>query len=72
MDISPIQEVLRDADCIIHMVIHDDSTPYMELDNLSKFVKPNCVIVDTQYVFSPSETELKGFTYRGIGRGNWK
>ncbi|MFO7618478.1 MAG: nucleotide sugar dehydrogenase [Thermoplasmata archaeon] len=63
-----ITDALDDADCIIHMVNHDTTRPGISLNELTKIVKPGCVIVDTQYIFQPEETAGAGFIYRGIGR----
>jgi len=70
-EISTLQETLKDADCLVHLVVHDSTSPHLDLDKLSGVVKPDCVIVDTQYVFSPALVESKGYVYRSIGRGNW-
>ena len=65
---TPLPDALKKADCIVHMVNHDATRPYLKLSELAKFVEPNCVIVDTQYIFPPEEVEQMGFIYKGIGR----
>jgi nucleotide sugar dehydrogenase len=69
LEIAPIRECLTDADCLVHLVAHDSTAPHLELDSLVGLIKPDCVIVDTQYVYSPVEVESKGYIYRSIGRG---
>lgn len=65
---SSLAEALSKADCVVHMVNHDETRPHLQLKDMAKSVKKDCVIVDTQYIFQPEETEKMGFTYRGIGR----
>jgi hypothetical protein len=50
------------------MVNHDATKPHLDIRKLSGMVKPGCVIVDTQYFFSPDDVESAGFRYMGIGR----
>jgi nucleotide sugar dehydrogenase len=67
---SSLKDALKDADCVVHLVNHDATRDALLLKNLASLVKPGCVIVDTQYVFSPQDTEAMGLIYRGIGRAN--
>ncbi len=67
---SSMEDALKDADCLVHLANHDATKEHLDLKNLKERVKPDCVIVDTQYVFSPEDVANHGFVYRGIGRGN--
>ncbi len=67
---SNFEDALKDADCVVHLVNHVLITEKLTLDNIKKIVKKDCVIVDTQYFFSPKDVLKYGYFYKGIGRGN--
>lgn len=66
---TTLNEAIKDADCIVILTNHDVIVEELDMEYIKKSVKEKCVIVDTQFIFSPEEVESLGYVYRGIGRG---
>jgi nucleotide sugar dehydrogenase len=63
-----MDEALESADCVILLNSHDTIVKKLTMNYLKSKVKPDCVLVDTQYLFSPQEVKKQGLIYQGIGR----
>lgn len=67
---ATIETVLKDAECIILTVGHDE---FKQLDpmKLASLSAKGCVVVDAAGILKPKEIEKTGMIYRGVGRGVW-
>lgn len=62
-----VQEVLRDADCVIIMVAHQT---YYELDlNMTASLMRHAVLIDGRHIYSEESLRKAGFIYRSLGIG---
>ncbi|WP_455369273.1 nucleotide sugar dehydrogenase [[Eubacterium] cellulosolvens] len=68
---ATIETVLKDAECIVITVGHDE---FKQLDpmKLASLAAKGCVVVDATGIVKPKEIEKTGMIYRGVGRGIWK
>ncbi|WP_455278834.1 nucleotide sugar dehydrogenase [[Eubacterium] cellulosolvens] len=67
---ATIETVLKDAECIILTVGHDEFKQ-LEPMKLASLAAKGCVVVDAAGILKPKEIEKTGMIYRGVGRGIW-
>jgi UDP-N-acetyl-D-mannosaminuronic acid dehydrogenase len=67
---ATIETVLKDTECIILTVGHDEFKQ-LEPMKLASLAAKGCVIVDAAGILRPKEIEKTGMIYRGVGRGVW-
>jgi nucleotide sugar dehydrogenase len=67
---ATIETVLKDAECIILTVAHEE---FKELDpmKLASLAAKGCAVVDAAGILKPKDIEKTGMIYRGVGRGVW-
>jgi len=63
-----IKETVEGADCIV-ILNEQDKFKRLNLKKLKAVMKMPAAIVDLTGMFEPEKVELKGFNYRGLGRG---
>ncbi len=65
-----LTEAVEGADCIVILTSHD-KFKRLKLKKLKFMTKMPAAIVDFEGVIEPGKVEMKGFIYRGLGRGVW-
>jgi nucleotide sugar dehydrogenase len=63
-----MKEAVEGADCIV-ILTEQDKFKRLNLKKLKAVMKMPSAIVDLTGMFEPEKVELKGFIYRGLGRG---
>ena len=65
-----LTEAVEGVDCIVILTGHD-RFKRLSLKKLKIMAKMPAAIVDFEGVIDPEKVEMKGFIYRGLGRGVW-
>lgn len=66
-----LEEVVKNSDAIIVVTAHEQYKK-LDLSYIKSLMNPNPIIIDGRTTFDPEEVIRLNFTYRGVGKGQYR